>query len=339
MVTMTQIARAAGVSLSTVSHVLNRTRVVSDAARAAVLKAADDLGYEDTRVRAPARELTIGAVIPVAASSYFGEFIEGMSAEAIRLDADLLIMSSGEDPNRERRALESLVSRHVDGIVLVPSGYWYERSRPVLLRSGTPFVLADRLADSARFDQVGCECESASEQLVSHLIKLGHRRIALIGGLAGLSTTVEREAGYRSAHKRAGLPVDESLVVSGLSTVPGGRAAMERLLSVKQRPTAVYCANNNMTMGALAKLRRMHIRIPTDLALVAFDDVEWSDLVEPEITSMAQPFHAMGKQALQMLLNRIENPDSPARTIRLPPSFEHRQSCGCQRTDAADGGE
>jgi LacI family transcriptional regulator len=328
VVTMTRIAEVAQVSLSTVSHVLNRTRPVSDATRAAVLQAADELGYEDPRVAlANTRDVTVGAVVPAAASPYFGELIEGMSAEAVRLDVDLLIMTSGEDPDLERRALESLISRRVDGIVLIPSGRWQQRSRPALLRHETPFVLVDRLVDSARYDQVGCENEHASEMIVSHLIKLGHRRIALIRGLAGLPTTNEREAGYRNALDRSGIQVDERLIVDGQSTVRGGRLAMERLLTA--HPTAVFCANNNMTMGALATLRRLHIQIPDDLALVAFDDLEWSDIIEPGITSLAQPFHAMGNQALQLLLDRLESPDSPAQTVRLPPSFEHRQSCGC----------
>jgi LacI family transcriptional regulator len=327
---MTQVARVAGVSLSTVSHVLNRTRPVSDTTRAAVLRAADDLGYEDTRVAsASTREVAVGVVIPAAASPYFGEFIEGMGAEAVRLDVDLLMMMSGEDSNLERRALESLTSRRVDGVILIPSGHWQERSRGALLRSETPFVLVDRLVDKARCPQVNCESEAASDVLVSHLVKLGHRRIALIRGLCDLSTTHEREAGYRSAHERNGLFVDERLVVDGLSTVRGGRVAMERLLAARERPTAVFCANNNMTVGALAALRRLHVQIPADLALVAFDDLEWSDIVQPGITCMAQPFHAMGVQAIQLLLERIKNPGLPPQTVTLPPSFEHRNSCGC----------
>ena len=327
---MTRVAQLAGVSLSTVSHVLNRTRQVSEATRAAVLRAAEDLGYDDTRMAsAGARAVTVGVVIPAAASPYFGEFIEGMGAEAVRLDVDLLMMMSGEDSTLERRALASLTSRRVDGVVLIPSGHWQQGSRGVLLRSETPFVLVDRLVDKARYAQVNCESETASEVLVSHLAKLGHRRIALIRGLRDLSTTHEREAGYRSAHERNGLGVDERLVVDGLSTVRGGRVAMERLLAGRERPTAVFCANNNMTVGALAALRRLHVRIPTDLALVAFDDLEWSDIVQPGITCMAQPFHAMGVQALQLLLERIKSPGSTPRTVTLPPSFEHRQSCGC----------
>lgn len=325
---MTQIAEVAQVSLSTVSHVLNRTRHVSDATRESVLRAAEELGFETTRVRPlRGRDVTVGAVIPAAASPYFGELVEGMSASAIRRDVDLLMTTSGEDPEHERRAVEALVSRRVDGIVVIPSVRWQERSRPVLAATRTPFVLVDRFVDASRYDQVGCEGENAADMLVSHLFQLGHRRVGMIRGLADLPTTVERESGYRNAHARHDVDVDQSLIVDGLSTVRGGRSAMERLL--KARPTAVFCANNNMTMGALAALRKLRISIPDDVALVAFDDLEWSDIVEPGITSMAQPFHAMGDQALQLLLERIAHPDSAPRTVRLPPSFEHRQSCGC----------
>ena len=326
--TMTRIAEVAQVSLSTVSHVLNRTRRVSEATRAAVLQAAHEVGYDDPRVAlAGARDVTVGVVIPAAANPYFGELIEGMSAEAVRLDVELLIMTSGEDSHLERGALESLISRGVDGIVLIPSGEWESRSRPALLRHETPFVLVDRLVDGASYDQVGCENEHATEMLVSHLVKLGHRRIGLIRGLGGLPTTNERERGYRNALERNGVQVDERLSVDGQSTVRGGRLAMEQLLTVE--PTAVFCANNNMTVGALAMLRRKRVRIPDDLALVAFDDMQWSDIVQPGITSLAQPFHAIGYQALQLLLDRINCPDRAAHTVRLPPSFEHRQSCGC----------
>jgi len=332
MVTMTRVAEAAQVSLSTVSHVLNRTRPVSEATRAAVLRAADQLGYRDVRLAtASTRTSTIGAVIPAAANPNFGELVEGMSVEAARLDVDLLIMPSGEDPLLEHRALESLLSRRVDGIVVIPSRHWHDRSLPTLLRRDAPFVVVDRLDDGDRYDQVGCESTQAATSLVSHLIELGHRRIGLIRGLAGLSTTDERAAGYVAAHEREGLTVDEALIVDGDSTVRGGRLAIERLLSLPNAPTAVFCANNNMTQGAVTALRRMNVRIPTELALVVFDDLEWSDLIEPRLTAMAQPFHAMGSQALHLVLDRIANPESPPRTLRLPPSFEHRESCGCPR--------
>jgi LacI family transcriptional regulator len=337
---MTRLARAAGVSLSTVSHLLNGTRPVSESATAAVLRAAAEIGYEDPRLAWVSRRArTVGVIVPSAASPYFAELLDGMGTEAIRLDVGLLLMTSGEDAELEQHAVELLMARGVDGLALIPSAGWRDLSRPVLRRKELPVVLVDRI-DEERFDRVGGENVAASETLVSHLLALGHRRVGLIRGLAGLPTTHEREIGYRRAHDRHGIAVDDRLVADGFSTAPGGRDAMELLMQMADRPSAVFCANNNMTVGSLAALRRLDLTIPDDVALVAFDDTEWSDLVQPGITCMAQPFHAMGIRALHTLLARIEDPYLPVETVRLLPSYEHRGSCGCREpvTARADTG-
>lgn len=337
MITMTDVAQLAGVSLSTVSHVINRTRAVSPATRAAVLDAIERTGYVDYRLEAAAaRAKAIGAVVPSAASPHFGELIEGMSAEAFRRGVDLLLMTTGEDSDLEYRAVDALATRRVDGLILIPTKGWQLRTRKLLLHRELPVVLVDRLDDD-HFDQVGCENTSATEALVSHLVSAGHSRIGFIRGLAGLSTSHEREQGYRRAFSRHGLLIDEQYIVDGLSSISGGRLAAERLLMMENPPTAVFCANNNMTMGALATFRHLKVRIGRDLALAAFDDLEWSDIVRPGITSMAQPFHAMGSRSLQMILDRLDQPTLPPRTVRLPPSFEHRESCGCGQATNGDG--
>lgn len=324
---MSDVAQRSGVSLSTVSHVLNRTRKVSESARTAVLQAAQDLGFLDERLRKAIRPAsTIGVVVP--SSPYFGEFVEGLSAESFRRDVDLLMMTSGEDIDLEHRAVTALLERNVDGIIMIPTTGWEARTRPLLRHHEVPLVVVDRLVDD-HVDQVGVENTSATEALVSHLLSLKHKRIGLVRGLAGLSTTIEREEGYRNAHRRHDIAVDESLIVDGLSSVRGGRSAIEQLMLLPSPPTALFCANNNMTMGALSALRQLDIALPDEVALVAFDDLEWSDILRPGITSMAQPFHAMGSRALQLVLDRLESPASAPQTVRLPPSFEHRESCGC----------
>ncbi len=327
---MTKLAQASGVSLSTVSHLLNGTRPVSDSAKAAVLRAAAEIGYEDPRLaRVFRRALTVGVIVPSAASPYFAELLEGMGAEAVRLDVGLLLMTSAENPELEQRAIELLIARGVDGLAIIPTTGWGARSRPVLRRKELPVVLVDRI-DEERFDRVGGENVAAADALVSHLLGLGHRRIGMIRGLEGLPTTRERELGYTRALERSGVPVDPRLIVDGASTVRGGRDAMEALLRLDDRPSAVFCSNNNMTVGVLTVVRKRHLAVPDDVALVAFDDTEWSDLVEPGITCMAQPFHAIGIRALHTLLARIDDPLRPFETVRLPPSYEHRGSCGCK---------
>jgi LacI family transcriptional regulator len=337
MVTMTEVARAAGVSLATVSHVVNGTRVVSAATRERVLAAAQRLGFDDERLTAArTRRATVGVVVPSASSPYFGELIEGLSAEARRLDSVVMLMTTEEDPDLEQAAVHELLARRVDGIIMTPTRDWQDRSRATLLHSGVPCVLVDRLEDR-RFDQVGCEGAGAAEAMVHHLLSHGHTRIGFIRGLQGLATTRPRETGYRTALTARRLTVEPGYVVDGLSTVRGGRLAAEQLMALPRPPTAVFAANNNMTMGMLAALRQLRVRVPEDVAVAAFDDLEWSDIVRPGVTSIAQPFHAMGCQAMQLLLRRLADPETPPRTVLLPASLEFRESCGCPGPAEATG--
>ncbi|MGB3376917.1 MAG: LacI family DNA-binding transcriptional regulator [Microbacterium sp.] len=329
MATMSDVARVAGVSLTSVSHVLNRTRTVSAATQRKVLDAAKTLGFEDDRLEGSrTSELTIGVVVPSAASPYFGELVEGMSAESHRVNAALLLMTTGEDPVLEHNAVQTLVARRVDGIIMTPTREWGSRTKPVLLGSGMPCVLVDRLEDP-RLDQVCCEGAPAAEAIVRHLIGHGHSRIGMIRGLEGLPTTTAREKGYRYAFAKQRMFCDSTLIVDGLSTVRGGQLATEKLMKMPEPPTAIFAANNNMTVGMLHALRRLGISVPDEVAIVAFDDLEWSDIVKPGITSIAQPFHAMGGRALHLLLERLEKPDRPAQKVMLPASLEYRESCGC----------
>jgi LacI family transcriptional regulator len=311
---------------------------VSDGTRRKVLEAAELLGYADERLEgARSSGLTVGVIVPSASSPYFGELIEGLSAEARRFDTALLLMTTEEDPALEQKAVQTLLARRVDGIIMTPTRDWGDRTKADLQHSGAPCVLVDRLEDS-RFDAVGCEGTRAAEAIVRHLMGHGHTRIALIRGLSGLSTTRARETGYRNAFARRKIPVDPGYVVDGLSTVKGGRLATEALMAMPQPPTAIFAANNNMTMGMLVALRRLDIRVPNDVAVVAFDDLEWSDILRPGITSIAQPFHAMGGQALQMLIDRVAHPDAPPRKLLLPASLEYRESCGCPPVDSRQRG-
>lgn len=326
---MTTIAREAGVSLSTVSHVLNRTRKVSEETAERVLRAAERLGYLDQRVTSVrSMQGIIGVIVPSAASPYFGEMLDGIDAEATRTDVTLVLGLSGEDPDKEFRALQVLLEHGVDGLILVPTSGWRERTLPLLRHSGVAVVLADRL-DEPRLDQVGAENVLASSTLVSHLLSLGHTRIGMVSGKSGLTTSRERVEGYRVAHSLRGLPVDESLIWEGGSTVKGGYAAYQALLKPHPDVTGVFTGNNNMTAGLLSALRQRGVVIPDDIALVAFDDLEYGELVTPPLSCMAQPFHGMGSQALHLVLQRLQDRNRAPQTIRLQTYFEHRGSCGC----------
>jgi LacI family transcriptional regulator len=363
MATMADVARSAGVSVATVSHVLNDTRPVLPHTRRAVLDAIDELGYTPNtlaRSLVTSRTRSIGLAVSAISNPYFTEILQGVEAGALEHGHGLLIADPHDDPEHERKVVRLLHERRVDGMIITPSAE--PRGLLALLaRHRVPTVFLDRLVDTApentprhtdapgpcardghadapfRFDQVCAENAEPMDWLVTHLAGLGHRRIALVAGLAGLSTTTERISGYRHGLAAAGLPYDERLVVQGDSATEGAERATDALLSLATPPTALVTANNTMTIGALRTLRERGLSVPDDLALCCFDDFAWADLFSPRLTAISQPSKEIGAQAVRLLLDRLEFPDRPSRTLRLPCAFVHRTSCGCSDTPSAKG--
>lgn len=331
MVTMADVAKIAGVSVSTVSHVLNDTRAVRAQTRAAVLAAIEQTGYTQNaiaRALVTASTGLIGLSIPVITNPYFTDVIHAIETSAATTGYTLLLADSREDPERELLTVQTLLQRRVDGIIIVPAGDVNRMTLAHLAASAMPTVIVDRLV-SDEFDQVGPDNEEPTVRLVDHLAELGHSRIGMVGGRAGLTTTDERLAGYRRGLAQHDLPYDEALVVSGGSEIEGGRAAAHTLLSLPNPPTALVVGNNLMTIGAMRALRDEGVRVPEDIALTCFDDFAWADLFSPRLTTMAQPRVELGSAAVGLLMRRLANPAAPPRTVRLAPQFMHRDSCGC----------
>lgn len=336
MATMADVARSAGVSVATVSHVLNGTRPVLPHTRQAVLDAMDELGYTPNtlaRSLVTSRTRSIGLAVSAISNPYFTEILQGVEAGALEHGYSLLIADPHDDPEHERKVVQLLHERRVDGMIVAPSADPRELLA-YLGRHKVPTVLLDRLVDlpldaSTRFDQVCADSAAPMAQLVTHLARLGHRRIALVAGLPGLSTTGERLTGYRDGLATAGLVYDERLVIHGNSESAGAEQATAALLSLASPPTALVTANNAMTIGALRALRGHGMSVPDDIALCCFDDFAWADLFSPRLTAIAQPSRDIGAQAVRVLLDRLAAPGRPARTERLPCTFVHRTSCGC----------
>jgi LacI family transcriptional regulator len=330
---LVDVAKLAEVSISTVSHVLNGTRYVAPDTRERVRHALDALDYAPPAPIVSKRSgRALGLAITGASNPYFGDLIAGVESEASRAGFALLLCDTHDDAQLEASAVATLLAHNVEAVIIAPTPGWKETTLPVLRKHETPFVLVDRMSD-VRTDQVGTENESVAAALVEHLIEIGHRRIGMLAGLAGLSTTDERRQGYRRAHDVAGIPVDDDLIVDAHSTVAGGRAGVISLLHLPDPPTAMFCGNNAMTIGALLALKETRHRIPEDMALVTFDDFEWASAMSPALTAAAQPFHAMGARAVQLLLRRLADPFAPRRIERLPAEIEHRESCGCRTAD------
>lgn len=329
---MTMVARAAGVSVSTVSHVVNGTRPVAPATRQIVLDAMDRLDFTHrpvARSLAAGSTTTIGLAISSLSTTYWPELVAGFQEEARRWNLQLLVAATAEDNIHEERAVANLLAHHIAGLVITPAPNWQDTTLRLLREHPIPFVIVDRIQD-VKADQVGVENETSSAAIVDHLIQRGHTRIAMITGLEGLTTTEERRAGYLRAFRHRGVEVDPTLLVPGGSTESGGRRAMVELLARSDPPTAVFSASDSMTVGALRALREANLTVPDDMAMVAFDEFPWGDAFEPRLTTVAQPCFAIGARAIQMLRRRLEDPSLPPQTLRLSPEIVHRSSCGCR---------
>lgn len=337
MATMADVARSAGVSVATVSHVLNGTRPVLPHTRQAVLDAVEELGYTTNtlaRSLVTARTRSIGLAVSAISNPYFTEILQGVEAAALEAGYSLLIADPHDDPEHERKVVQLLHERRVDGVIVAPSADPHGLLA-YLGRHDVPAVFLDRLVDGPgtdggpRFDQVCADNADPTSRLVTHLAGLGHRRIGLVAGRPGLSTTSERISGYRSGLAFAGLAYDERLLVHGDAESAGAEQATEALLSLGEPPTALVTGNNAMTIGVLRALGAHGLSVPDDIALCCFDDFAWADLFSPRLTAIAQPGRDIGARAVHVLLERLAEPDRPARTVRLPCAFVHRTSCGC----------
>lgn len=329
MVTMDDVASRAGVSSSTVSHVLNGTRKVSPATVQAVQRAIQELGYApNTLARSLARSSTstIGVAISALSNHYFSETVHAIETECAKHGYMMLFVDTHDDPEQELRVVTALHHRRVDGILLAPSNG--SKALEYLRANEIPAVLVDRMM-SEQFDQIGVDNASPTQALIAHLIAHGHRRIGFIAGREGFSTTDERVAGYRAALQAAGLGFDPQLVVNGGSDTAPARAATAQLLALPAPPTAIMAGNNLMTLGAMHALRDAHIEVPQQMALVGFDDFDWADFFVPRLTLIAQPVQPLGARAVHMLLQRMAAPDAPTQSVRLAPTLQVRNSCGC----------
>lgn len=332
MATMGDVAKRAGVSVTTVSHVLNGTRKVEPETERAVKAAMAEAGYTpNTLARALARSRTntIGVAISAVSNHYFNDIVRAVENEAAHHGVMIFLSDTRDDVEHELRIVKALHERRVDGLILAPAADPEGKVLRYLEQNKLPVVLIDRLT-SSNFDQVGVENSMPMSDIVLHLAGHGHTRIGFISGRPGLSTSEERLEGYRLGLRRAGLRYDRRIVASGASEIEPARASVHKLLALADPPTAIISGNNLMTIGVMRALRDLRLEVPRDIALVGFDDFDWADSFSPRLTVMDQPCEAIGTMAVQMLMARLGEPAGERQTVRLEPTMRVRNSCGCK---------
>lgn len=332
MATIRDVARAAGVSISTVSLALNDSGRVGPETYRRIWAAAEALGYAPNPLAQSlksGRTRLIGMILGDVSNPFFGRLLKEVERAALENGHLVVVSDSGADPTRERAILAHLSGQRVAGIMLSPHGHAADYVEAIKGLS-VPLVLVDHKVEGVVADFVGSDNGLASAMLTEHIIRFGHRRIAFIGGRAGLWTAEHRKAGFLATMEAANIAVDESLVVDG--EYEGERAYEQamRLLTRADRPTAIIAANNVMALGALQAMNDLGFRCPDDVSLTSIDDVPWGNVIQPRITMVVQPIIDMARCATEFLLERINARGGvpiPPRDRILIPRLVVGQSC------------
>ena len=327
--TMRDVAERAGVSKTTVSHVINDTRFVEQETRQRVLQAISELGYRPSvvaRSLTTNRTQTVGVIVSDASNHFFAEVLQGIEDILMPEDYALLVCNTAEVLEREAHYLDLLLRQRVDGIIAAATS----RRWDVLTEAETghmPVVFVDRCFEGLDGPFVGIDNERGAYLGAAHLIECGHRQIGILAGFQRLSTMRERLAGFRRALREHDIPLPEEWVVTSTLSIEGGDEAMQKLLTLPERPTAVFVSNNLLSLGALLAIKKLDWRCPEDIAMVGFDDHPWAAVSDPPLTVVRQPAQQLGQVAAQMLLGLINDEQPPESRIILDCELVTRQSC------------
>lgn len=333
--TLEQIAEFSGVSRSTVSRVVNNHASVRPEVRRRILQVIEETGYHPdpaARSLASQRSGIIGLVIPRAVQflftdPYYPRLMQGI-AQACNTHDHILSLYLFYTAEEEQRLSPRVTHKQLVDGVIVSALPVNDPLTVQLLENDVPFVMIGRPTDPSGISFVDADNMEGAYKAVSHLAQLGCQRIATITGPLNTSVGLDRRQGYLNALNERGYPLDEALIVEGDFTEASGYMAMQRLLA--HRPDAVFAASDPMAMGALRALRGASLRVPGDIALVGFDDLPGSAIADPPLTTIRQPIHQLGMQAVTSLIDLLSHGPQPPRQIMMTTELIIRNSCGAK---------
>jgi len=307
-VTIREIADRAGVSIATVSRVLNERGDVSPETRDLVRRVIHENGYtanRSARGLSAGRTGLVGVLVPLVFPAYFAGLLAGAAEALAERDMQIVLSPTQNMLEREVSVLDRMHGLTDGSLIILPQESSVELAR--LLDSGYRFVVLDPLmALDERIPSVSAAHTSGADQAMRHLLQLGHHRIAQITGPAGWVATEGRRRGYRAALASAGILPDPALEVEALPEIDPGRQAAERLLALPHPPSAIFAFNDNIAIGAIQAARARGLRVPEDLSVVGFDDVEHATIVSPALTTVRQPLVEMGRTAVSLLMRLLD---------------------------------
>ena len=331
-VSIRDVAAHAGVSVGTVSNVLNRPEIVARTTRDRVHAAIKALGFvrnESARQLRAGRSRTIGLVVLDVANPFFTDVARGVEDEAAAAGLAVILCNTDEQLEKEQRYLELLEEHRVQGILITPVGDADRRLAPLQQR-GTPVILVDSRSPSGRQCSVAVDDVLGGDAAMTHLLAEGHERISFVGGPVSLRQVADRRDGAVRALVRAGRPAGDLEVIetSALNVAAGQRAGAEiAARPPRQRPTAAFCANDLVALGLLQEMTRHRIRVPDELAIVGYDDIEFAAAAAVPLSSVRQPRQELGRMAAQLLLEEaLGHEGHKHRQVIFQPELEIRQS-------------
>jgi LacI family transcriptional regulator len=306
MSTIKDVAKYSGLSIATISKYLNGGNVLEEN-RVSIQKAIDQLGYKRNNMARGLKTnktMTVGVLIPTLDNIFFTKIISHIEDIIQSKGYGMIVCDFKSDPGLERSKLEFLIDKHVDGIIMVSYGGETSYIKE-LIDKKIPVVLLDRMIKGIDCDCVLADNLNASYQAVEELIRRKHKRIGIVIGPEHAYTAEERRKGYIRVHQDYQLPIDEELIVTGDYTVETGYKAFEDLWQLKERPSAVFVTNYEMTIGVIMAINDYGVNIPEDLSLIGFDNIQMSKVVKPALSIVEQPMMEIGKTAAQVLLKRL----------------------------------
>ncbi|SFN60024.1 transcriptional regulator, LacI family [Izhakiella capsodis] len=306
--TMKEVAEKAGVSTATVSRALMNPEKVSATTREKVEAAAKSIGYLPhplTRSIKRNETHTILVIVPDICDPFFGEMIRGIEVTATRHGYLVLISDCAHQNQRESSLMDLVVTRQIDGMVLLGSHLPFISS-PNDVRLLPPMVMANEFAPELELPAVHIDNLTAAFEAVNHLLKYGHRRIACLTGPEDTPLSQYRLQGYIQALRRSGIAIDNTYIIRGDFTFEAGKNALKVLIALANPPEAIFCHNDIMALGIIAQAKSVGLRVPQDISVIGFDDIELAQYCDPPLTTVIQPRFAIGADAMTLLLEKLE---------------------------------
>ncbi|MCR8634798.1 LacI family DNA-binding transcriptional regulator [Paenibacillus radicis (ex Xue et al. 2023)] len=329
--TLKEVAKLAGVSTATVSNALNRTKYVSEEVMDKIHSAIQELNYQPNIVAKSLRvqeSRIIGLLISDIANPFLTIVVRGIEEELAKSNYNILLCNTDSSVEKERKYLEVLIGKRVDGLIISSAGNTGDYFRS-LDKTGVPMVFLNRCPEFMNSDVIMTNNIQGAYCATEHLIRHGYTKIAIIAGPSSISTGKDRLIGYKRALEDYGVNESDQLVKEGFFNTQSGYDKMKELMEQDIKPDAVFISNNSMTLGAYKYLKEAGLRVPDQVAVLGYDDPDWAEIVDPPITTIRQPAYQLGVQAASLMLARIKDSQVKREIMYMDPALIIRRSCGC----------